>query len=115
VLAAADAFVLGSRNEGLPVAVMEALALGLPVVATSAGGVPEAVRSGIEGLLVPTQSPAALARAIERLRVDPALRSRLARAARARAAAFDASVAVTRLETIYEAVATRRSVPSQAR
>lgn len=114
ILGAADAFVLGSRNEGLPVAVMEALALGVPVVATSAGGVPEAVRTGIEGLLVPARSPAALARAIERVRSDPALRGRLARAAAARGQAFESAVAVRRVETIYEAVASRQAVEPPA-
>ena len=55
LMAGCDIFVLASRYEGLPVAIMEALALGLPIVATAVGGVPQAVRDGIEGFLVPPQ------------------------------------------------------------
>ena len=57
VLAACDVFTMASDNEGLPVALMEALALGLPVVATAVGGIPEAVTDGVEGLLVPPSRP----------------------------------------------------------
>src|SRR5262249_47274612 len=56
-----DIFVLASCHEGYPLAVMEAMASGLPVVATNVGGVPEAVRDGIEGLIVPPHRPDALA------------------------------------------------------
>lgn len=78
----ADAFVLSSRREGLPVAVLEALATGLPVVATSVGAIPEIVRDGDNGLLVPPGDANALAAAIRRLLDDPPLR--LAIGARAR-------------------------------
>ena len=61
VLAACDVFTMASDNEGLPVALMEALALGLPVAATAVGGIPEAVTDGVEGLLVPPSQPEALA------------------------------------------------------
>ncbi len=64
VLAACDVFTMASDNEGLPVALMEALALGLPVAATAVGGIPEAVTDGVEGLLVPPTRPEALADAI---------------------------------------------------
>ena len=64
VMSAFDLFTLGSEHEGLPVAVMEALALGLPVVATAVGGLPEAVDDGVEGRLVPPLRPDLLADAI---------------------------------------------------
>ena len=78
-------FVLSSRSEGFPVAVLEAMAAGLPVVATDVGGVAEAVEHGETGLLVPAADSEALARALERLVADGALRRRLGAAGRARA------------------------------
>lgn len=77
VLARADVFVLSSTSEGLPLSILEAMAAGLPVVASSVGGVPEAVKDGVTGLLVPPRDPVRLAAALERLLVDPALRHRL--------------------------------------
>jgi len=93
LIARAQAVVLSSDHEGLPVVVMEALALGRPVVSTSVGGVPEAVRDGVEGLLVPPRDPAALAAAMVRLGSDPELAERLAAGAARRAEAFDAAPA----------------------
>ena len=63
-MAASDVFTLASAHEGLPVAVMEAFAAGLPVVATAVGGVPEQVVDGREGLLVPPGDHLALAEAL---------------------------------------------------
>ena len=85
ILAAADVFVLSSRWEGNPLSVMEAMAAGKPVVATAVGGVPELVEDGVSGILVPPQSPEALAEAMIRLAQDPALRQRMGQAARERA------------------------------
>lgn len=76
-LARADVFVLSSISEGLPISILEAMAAELPVVASSVGGVPEAVEDGDTGLLVPPRDPVRLAAALERLLVDPALRRRL--------------------------------------
>jgi glycosyltransferase involved in cell wall biosynthesis len=82
LLAAADAFVLPSRHEGLPISLLEAMAAGLPSVATSVGGIPSLVDDGDSGLLVPASDPPALAAALERLAGDSALASRLGGAAR---------------------------------
>ena len=79
VMGACDIFTLASKWEGLPVALMEALALGLPVVATEVGGVAEEMHDGVDALLVPPRDPVALADAIERVVTDPRLRERLAR------------------------------------
>ncbi|HZR14256.1 MAG TPA: glycosyltransferase [Acidimicrobiia bacterium] len=104
VLAACDVFTLASSNEGLPVAVMEAFALGLPVVATHVGGVPEAVRDGIEGILVPPREPKALADAIDELVRDGARRASMGAAARARGERFDIGVTVREIERVYDDV-----------
>lgn len=84
LIAAADALVLPSFREGLPIVVLEAMERGRPVVATAVGGTPEAVLDGETGLLVPAGDVEALAAALVRLRDDPALRVRLGAAGRAR-------------------------------
>jgi glycosyltransferase involved in cell wall biosynthesis len=81
-VASADVFVNPSSVEGLPVAILEAMALGRPVVATAAGGVPGIVKDGETGVLVDPEDPEALAEAITRLLADPVLADRLAGAAR---------------------------------
>jgi glycosyltransferase involved in cell wall biosynthesis len=90
LLADSDVFVLSSRSEGLPVSVLEAMAAGLPVVASDVGGLRELVVEGETGLLVPPADPEALAAALQGLLADRALRRRLGAAGRARAEArFD--------------------------
>jgi glycosyltransferase involved in cell wall biosynthesis len=109
ILAAADVFVLSSVQEGLPVALMEALALGLPVVATNVGGIPEAVSDGVEGVLVPPGRPAELAAAVLEVVRDPARRARLAAAAARRGEDFDITRAVARTEALYRRLLADRS------
>jgi glycosyltransferase involved in cell wall biosynthesis len=79
-----DVFVMSSITEGLGSAILEAMALGRPVLATRAGGIPEAVDDGVTGLLVPPHDEAALAAGIVKLLRDPALRNRFGAAGRAR-------------------------------
>ena len=85
LLPAFDAFVLSSRTEGTPIALFEAMAAGVPVVATAVGGVPDVV-SGTEALLVPPDDPAALAAAVSAVLRDPAGARHRALAARRRLA-----------------------------
>ena len=82
-IAAADVVVNPSDQEGLPVAVLEALALARPVAATSVGGVPSVVRPGETGLLVPAGDPAALADAVSQLLDDPETAASMGKAGRA--------------------------------
>ena len=83
-LAAFDAFVLPSGNEGTPVSAIEALGAGRPVVATRVGGVPDVVRDGVDGYLVEAGDVAGLAEALARLAADPELRDRMGAAGRER-------------------------------
>lgn len=80
----ADAFVLPSFAEGLPVVLMEAMALGVPCITTHITGVPEMIRDGIEGLLVAPSDTEGLTRAIARLMDDPGLGKALVQAGRSR-------------------------------
>lgn len=79
-----DIFVLPSRAENQPVAIIEAMARGLPVVSTAIGAIPETVQHGVCGLIVPPGNSAALAAAIQSLATDPALRQRMGAAGHAR-------------------------------
>jgi glycosyltransferase involved in cell wall biosynthesis len=83
-LQAADGFVLASHAEPLGVAYMEAMACGLPTVGTDAGGVPELIENGRDGMLVPPKDADALATALIRVMTEPELRELLAQAGRAR-------------------------------
>ncbi len=76
-LAAADVFVLPSRSEGFSNAIVEAMAASLPVVATNVGGNAEAVQDGINGFVVPSEDPEALAAAIIKLLDDPTLAKKM--------------------------------------
>ncbi len=97
LMAAADIFVLPSHLEGLPMAVIEAMLTGLPVVATDIRGPREQVVAGVTGLLVPRGKVAPLAAALARLAADPALRQAMGAAGRARAEArYDESKVIAR-------------------
>ncbi|QTN26755.1 glycosyltransferase family 4 protein [Rhodoferax sp. AJA081-3] len=84
LLAQAGVFVLCSRYEGLPLAIIEAMCAGLPIVASDVGGVRELVEDGVNGFLVPAGNHTALTRCLDRLQGDPALRIRMGHASRAR-------------------------------
>jgi glycosyltransferase involved in cell wall biosynthesis len=111
---AAPCVVGGDGNrDGLPTVLLEAMALGTPCVSTDVTGIPEVLRDGETGLMVPQRDPAALADAIERLLADPELRVRLAgRARRLVEAEFDVRRNAALLRETFEAahaVAARRA------
>lgn len=108
IMAGCDIVTLASAWEGLPVTIMEALALGKPIVATAVGGVAEELHDGVDALLVPPGDSVALAAALRRAIEDPALRERLATAAATRAPEFDVRRAVATIEDIYERLAEGR-------
>ncbi len=103
-MAACDVFVLASAWEGLPVAMMEAAALGLPIVATRVGGVAENLDEA-DAVLVPPRDPVALAAALEPLVTDHRRRAELSTAARSAAARFDVRRAMETLTARYEQLA----------
>jgi len=101
LMAGFDAFALSSTYEGLPIALIEAMAVGVPAVVTRVGGTPEVVADGVHGYLVPPRDPAALAAGLTRMLEDRPLRDRLGAAAAARAQDFDIRKAVRRMEQVY--------------
>jgi glycosyltransferase involved in cell wall biosynthesis len=105
MLAAPSRTARDGDSEGLPTTVLEAAALGLPVVATRHSGIPEAVRHGETGLLSAEADPAALAGNITRLLADGPLRARLGARGRAYVSAqFDLTRQSARLEALYDRV-----------
>ena len=109
VYAAADVFVLPSLEDNLPNTAVEAMAVGVPVVAFAVGGVPEIVDAGQNGLLAAAGRPDELARAIARLIADPTLRAACARGAREKARrAFNADQAAAQHRALYRELVEHR-------
>jgi len=106
LIAGADLFVLASDHEGLPVTVMEALTLGVPVVAPAVGGLREVVTPE-NGILVAPGDPQALANAINRA-ADPVVRAQLADGAARTGMRFSSKAAVDRIDAVYAQVAAAR-------
>jgi glycosyltransferase involved in cell wall biosynthesis len=95
-------FVLPSRSEGLPVALLEAMAWGRAIVATRVGGVPDVVTDGAEAAIVAPDDPAGLASAVRKLIGDPDGRRRMGQAARKRALALNEDEVCGRLDALYK-------------
>jgi len=106
-----DIFALSSLWEGLPRVLPQAMAAGLPIVATAVDGNAEAVTDGINGLLTPPGDPQAMAAALLRLLNDPFLRRKMGEAGRTRAEEFSARKMVGDIEVLYEAPLDARSSP----
>lgn len=101
ILACCNLGILASHAEGLPNALLEYMAGGLPIVATAVGGIPEVIQNGHQGLLVPPHKPDALAAAILRVVGDDDLAARLAIASRKRVRDFGFDRQLTALEQLY--------------
>jgi glycosyltransferase involved in cell wall biosynthesis len=97
--AAADVYVMPSYWEGMPLAILEAMSAGHAVVASAVGGIPEVIRDGETGVLVPPGSPLALAQALRRVIAEGDTRDRLGAAARQR---FDAEYRIEVMADRYE-------------
>lgn len=104
LLAGADVVVLPSRYEELGTALVEAMAAGRPVVASRVGGIPELVRDGTDGLLVPPDDPAELAKAITRVLANPVLAAELGASGRARVAGHGWAALAGRVLGVYRSV-----------
>ena len=111
VLAAADVVAdLSYEGLGITGTLREAMALGVPVIASAAGGNPELVVDGESGILVPPREPAAMAAAVGRLLTDPALAARLARGGLERVeSGFSSQVRLDRIEALYERLIAERA------
>jgi glycosyltransferase involved in cell wall biosynthesis len=107
LMSAFDIFCLASHHEGLPIALMEALALGLPVVATRVGGVAELVTDGKEAVLVPPRQPDRLAIALIELARDPKRRALMAQRSCERGDLLDAPTTVATIEDVYREIVAR--------
>lgn len=109
VLKQMDIFVLSSRTEGCPIVILEAMSVGLPVVATSVGGNPELVQDGETGILVPYNNPAKLARAIVYLLLNREKALKMGKKGHDIAfTEFHPSKFVKRLEILYEQLYERK-------
>src|SRR5262249_44985012 len=104
LLAVSDVLVLPSHHEGVPMAILEAMANGLPVIATPVGGIPGVIRHGREGLLVQVGNRSALTAALTRMVAEPALRASLGQGARATAESLSATNYGQRLLRFYQTI-----------
>ena len=103
ILNSLDIFVLASKKEGLGTSILEAMAAGVPVIATASGGIPELIKDGENGLLVPPSNPEKLKDAILKLANSPELRFRMAERGKSEAQKFDKEIMISKyIELIQE-------------
>jgi glycosyltransferase involved in cell wall biosynthesis len=111
----ADVFVLPSFSEGIPVALMEAMAMEIPCVSTFVGGIPELIESGVDGILVPPSDAKVLATAIGKLACDRDLRLRMGKAAREKIVRdYNLSTNIGRLAGVFTRELRQRTTADEA-
>ena len=104
-LAAADVFVLPSREEGMPIAILEAMRAGIPIITTTVGGIPEMIEDGYSGILIEPENPSKIAEALKSLLKNKELRQRLAQGARTVfEKKFETHVCINKLASIYNSM-----------
>lgn len=108
ILGTCDIYVQPSKAEAFGMAAAEAMAAGLPIIASAVGGLPEVVVDGITGLLVPPNDPKALASAMVRLARDPGLRERMGRAGATHPTTFSPSAVAAAMTAVYEQAIAQR-------
>nr|WP_279330500.1 glycosyltransferase [Desulfuromonas soudanensis] len=107
-----DLYLNTSVHEGIPMTILEAMAWGLPVVAPNVGGIPEVIKDGVEGFLLPNRDPGRFAEKCRQLQGDAGLRERMGRAARNKVqSAFSAGAMAQKYEQIYRDLAADASNP----
>ncbi len=109
-LARGDLFLNTTNVDNTPVSILEAMACGLPVISTNAGGIPYLLDHDVDALLVPVNDAGAIAAELERLHAEPDLAARLARQALRKVAAFDWDVVLPRWQRLLEGVIEHRSI-----
>jgi glycosyltransferase involved in cell wall biosynthesis len=115
LLSNADVFVLPSFSEGIPVALMEAMAMEIPCVSTFVGGIPELIESGVDGILVPPSDAKVLATAIGKLACDRDLRLRMGKAAREKIVRdYNLSTNIGRLAGVFTRELRQRTTADEA-
>jgi L-malate glycosyltransferase len=100
LIADSDLFVMSSRQEGLGTSVLDAMAIGIPIASTAAGGLPEILRDGA-GLLTPPEDSVALAGSVKRILEEPELRDRLVAQARTAVLRFSARRMAEEMVSVY--------------
>jgi len=101
-MVASDVFVLPSLSEGFPVVILEAMASGLPIVATKVGGLPEIIKDGENGFLVEPKNPKEIAEKVLLLLEDDELRERISRSFKEKVKNYSWESVVKRLEEVYQ-------------
>lgn len=110
ILRSIDIFAMSSIAEGTPGSALEAMCAGLPVVGTRVGGLPEVIEEGVTGALVPASDPAAMAAALERYALDPALRAAHGEAGRMRVhRKYNMAAMVAAYQSLYDSLCERKT------
>ncbi len=110
ILPEVDVFLFTSKEEGLGTSVIDALACGVPVVATKAGGIPEIIQDGVNGLLAPIKNPARLAEKVEQLLMNQTIRKKLVENGQATVFQFSKAATARKTLAVYQEIIQQASI-----